>query len=159
VARLTCSFRDAWPFPRVVSVCLSLPEFSFVLPRVSLSLGPHASQRVLECLGLSFACGTAEVDGDVVAARLVRFAFKAPAGARRLHGRQLSSPYDVEIRFPACAGGLAQAVCLGPRTSQRRRLVVRSGDLSEIAAVQQRTGCLASESLDEDLHAFPETQC
>jgi hypothetical protein len=35
---------------------------------------------VLECLGLSFACGRAEVDGDVMAARLVKFAFKAPAG-------------------------------------------------------------------------------
>jgi hypothetical protein len=34
----------------------------------------------------------------------------------------------------------------------RRRLV---GD----AAVRPRTGRLASESLDEDLHAFPETQC
>jgi hypothetical protein len=29
----------------------------------------------------------AEVDGDVMAARLVTFAFKAPAGAGRLHGR------------------------------------------------------------------------
>jgi hypothetical protein len=94
-----------------------------------------------------------EVDGDVMAARLVRFAFKALAGAGRLHGRQLSSPYDVEIRFPACVGGLAQVVrveirfpaCvgglaqvvrLGPRTSRsrtcrvRRKLVVRGGDLS-----------------------------
>jgi hypothetical protein len=26
------------------------------------------------------------------------------------------------------------------------------------AAVRPRTGCLASESLDEDRHAFPETQ-
>jgi hypothetical protein len=34
----------------------------------------------------------------------------------------------------------------------RRRLV---GD----AAVRPRTGRLSSESLDEDLHAFPETQC
>jgi hypothetical protein len=33
----------------------------------------------------------------------------------------------------------------------RRRLV---GD----AAVRPRTGCFASEGLDEDLHAFPETQ-
>jgi hypothetical protein len=81
----------------------------------------------------------------VMVARLVRFAFKAPAGAGHLHGRQLSSSYDVEIRFPACAGGLARAVCLGPHTSRRRRLVVeaetcrvirrlvvRGGDLSEM---------------------------
>jgi hypothetical protein len=100
---------------------------------------------------LSFACGRAEVDGDVMAARLVRFAFTAPAGVGRLHGRQLSSPYDVEIRFPACAGGLARAVCLGPRTSRRRRLVVRGGDLSCEAETCRRcsrsvrTGRLASE--------------
>jgi hypothetical protein len=59
-------------------------------------------------------------DGDVMAARLVRFAFKAPAGAGRLHGRQLPPPYEVEIRFPACVGGLARALCLGPRTSPSR---------------------------------------
>jgi hypothetical protein len=100
---------------------------------------------VLECLGLSFACGRAEVDGDVMVAQLVRFAFKAPAGAGRLHGRQLSSPYDVEIRFLACAGGVARAVCLDPRTSRsaktccaRRRLVVRGGDLSEMQPFGQR---------------------
>jgi hypothetical protein len=58
----------------------------------------------------------------VMAAQLVRFAFKAPAGAGRRNARQLSSPYDVEIRFPACAGGLTRAVCLGPRTSRRRDL-------------------------------------
>jgi hypothetical protein len=126
---------------------------------------------VLECLGLSFACGRVEVDGDVMVARLVRLAFKAPAGAGRLHGRQLLSPYDVEIHFPACVGGLARAVCLGPRTSRRWRLVVRGGDLSckvetcrarwrlvGDAAFRPRTGRLASESLDKDLHAFPETQ-
>jgi hypothetical protein len=85
---------------------------------------------VLECLGLSFACGRAEVDSDVMAVRLVRLAFKAPAGAGRLHGPQLLSPQDVEIRLPACVGGLARAVRLGPRTSRswtcraRRRLVV-----------------------------------
>jgi hypothetical protein len=48
------------------------------------------------------------------------------------------------------------------------RLVVRGGDLScegsssgklvGDAAVRPRTGRLASEGLDEDLHAFPETQ-
>jgi hypothetical protein len=33
-----------------------------------------------------------------------------------------------------------------------------SGKLVRDAAVQPRTGCLASEGLDEDLHSFPETQ-
>jgi hypothetical protein len=33
-----------------------------------------------------------------------------------------------------------------------------SGKLVRDAAVRPRTGCLASEGLDEDLHAFPETQ-
>jgi hypothetical protein len=59
-----------------------------------------------------------EVDGDVMVARLVRLAFKAPAGAGRLHGRQPLSPRDVEIRLPARVGGLARAVCLGPRASR-----------------------------------------
>jgi hypothetical protein len=86
---------------------------------------------VLECLGLSVVCGRVEVDDDVMDARLVRLAFRAPAGAGRLHGRQLLSPRDVGIRLPACVGGLAPVVCLGPRTIRswtcraRRRLVVR----------------------------------
>jgi hypothetical protein len=45
---LNCSFRDAWPSPRVVWACLSLPEYLLVLPRVSLSLGPRTLQRVLD---------------------------------------------------------------------------------------------------------------
>jgi hypothetical protein len=43
MAGLNCSFRDAWPSPRVVWVCLGLPEYLLVLPRVSLSLGPRMS--------------------------------------------------------------------------------------------------------------------
>jgi hypothetical protein len=78
---------------------------------------------VLECLGVSLACGRVEADGDVMVARLVRLAFKAPAGAGRLHGRQLLSLRGVKIRLPTCVGGLTRAACLGPRTS-------RSGDLS-----------------------------
>jgi hypothetical protein len=76
-------------------------------------------------------------------ARLVRFAFKAPAGAGHLHGRQLLSPRDVEIRLPACVGGLARSACLGPRTSRsrtcraRRRVVVGGGDLSEMQPSDQ----------------------
>jgi hypothetical protein len=92
-----------------------------------------------------------------MAARPVRFAFKAPAGAGRLHGCQLSFPHDVEIRFLACVGGLARVVCLGPRTSQSRTCCARQRLVGD-AAVRPRTGRLASESLDEDLHAFPETQ-
>jgi hypothetical protein len=52
--------------------------------------------------------------------------------------------------------------------SSSGKLVVRGGDLScegsssgklvGDAAVRPRTGRLASEGLDEDLHAFPETQ-
>jgi hypothetical protein len=83
----------------------------------------------------------------------------------------------MEIFLPACVGGIARAMCLGPRNSRRqtrrvrRRLVVRGGDLSceaetcrarrrlvGDAAIRPRTGHLASEGLDEDLHAFPETQ-
>jgi hypothetical protein len=112
MAGLNYSLWDAWPSPRVVWACLSLPEY------------------LLECLGLSFECGRVEVDGDVMVARLVRFAFKAPAEASHLHGCQLLSPSNVEIRLSACVSGLARAVCLGPRTSRsrtcraRQRLVV-----------------------------------
>jgi hypothetical protein len=43
VAGLDCSFRDAWPPPRVVCACLSLPEYLPSLPHPSLSLGLCAS--------------------------------------------------------------------------------------------------------------------
>jgi hypothetical protein len=49
---------------------------------------------------MSFVCGRVEVDGDVMAAWLVRLAFRAPTEAGRLHGHQLLSPRDVEIRAP-----------------------------------------------------------
>jgi hypothetical protein len=103
-----------------------------------------------------------EVDGDAMVARLVRLAFKAPTGEGRLHGRQLLSPRDVEIRLPTRVGGLARAVCLSPRASRSRtccarwRLVMRGGDLSceaETCRARQRfvgevatrvkIGCLA----------------
>jgi hypothetical protein len=93
----------------------------------------------------------------VMATRPVRFAFKAAARAGHLHGRQLSFPHDVEIRFPACVGGLARVVCLGPRTSRSRTCRARRRLVGGVA-IRLRTGCLASEGLDEDLHALPETQ-
>jgi hypothetical protein len=118
VAGLNCSLRDTWPSPRVVWACFGLPEYLLDLPRVSLSLGPRASYRVLECLGLSFACGRVEVDGDVMVARLVRLVFKDPFGAGRLHGRQLLFPHDVEICSSPRIGSAAPVVRPGPRTSQ-----------------------------------------
>jgi hypothetical protein len=98
----------------------------------------------------------------------------------RLHGRRLLFPRDVEIRSSPRIGSVTRVVSPGPRTSRSLdlscraetcragpRLVVRGGDLScegspsgklvGDAAVRPRTGCLASEGLDEDLHAFPET--
>jgi hypothetical protein len=69
---------------------------------------------------------------------------KAPAGAGRLHGHQLSSSCDVEIRLPARVGGLARAVCLGPRASRRRRVVLRDGDLScDAKTCRARRSCEA----------------
>jgi hypothetical protein len=65
-------------------------------------------------------------------------------------------PYDVEICFPACVGGLARAVCLGPRTSRSRTCRARRRLVGE-AIIRPKTGRLASEGLDEDLHAFPES--
>jgi hypothetical protein len=43
--------------------------------------------------------------GDVMVARLVRPKFEALVGAGRLHGRQLLSPHDVEIRSFVRVGG------------------------------------------------------
>jgi hypothetical protein len=86
----------------------------------------------------------------------------------------------MEIRSSPRIGSVARVVRLGPRTSRildlsceaetcraRRRFVVRGGDLScegsssgklvGDAAVRPRTGRLASEGLDEDLHAFLES--
>jgi hypothetical protein len=56
-------------------------------------------------------------------ARLVRFAFKAPAGVGRLHGRQLSSLYEVEIRFP-------HALVASPEPFVWAHALVGGGDLS-----------------------------
>jgi hypothetical protein len=136
VARLGCSFRDAWPSPRVDWACLSLPECLPSLPRPSLSLGSCVSYRVIECLGLSLACGRAGDDGDVMAAQLV-------IPASRLLARRVpcmaASCYilcDVEIRSSSRIDGVARVVRPGPRTSRsqtcraRWRLVVRGGDLS-----------------------------
>jgi hypothetical protein len=74
----------------------------------------------------------------------------------------------VEILSSSRIGSVTRVVPLGLRTSQSQRLVVRGGDLScegpssgklvGDAVVWPRTGPLASEGLDEDLHAFPEMQ-
>jgi hypothetical protein len=131
---------------------------------MSLSLGPRASYRVLECLGLSFACGRVEVDGDVMVVRLVRFAFKAPVGACHCMAAScrprmtwiFASPHALVALPEPCVWahtlvGGGDLSCEAETCRARWRLV---GD----AAVRPRTGCLASESLDEDLLAFPETQ-
>jgi hypothetical protein len=72
VVRLDCSLRDAWPSPRVVWACLSLPECLPSLPR-------PARARRRGCL-LSLACGRVGDDGDVMAARLVRPALRLLPG-------------------------------------------------------------------------------
>jgi hypothetical protein len=174
VARLDCSLRDAWPSPRVVWACLSLPECFLSLPHPSLSLGSCESQRVLECLGLSLACGRAGDDGDVMAAQLVRLALRLLARRATCMAASCCILRDVEIRSSSRIGGVARVVRLGPHTSQSRtcrarwRVVVRGGDLScegsssgkliRDAAIWPRTGRLTSEGHDEDLHAFPEMQ-
>jgi hypothetical protein len=85
-----------------------------------------------------------------------------------MHGRQLLFLHDVEIRPFARVGGDARVKRLGPHNSRsrtcraRRRLVVRGkdgfscGKLVGDATNWLRTGRLASEGLDEDLH--PTTQ-
>jgi hypothetical protein len=97
---------------------------------------------VLECLGLSFACGRVEVDGDVMVARLVRLAFKAPAEAGRLHGA--SCCLRVTWRF---ASPHALVASLEPYVWAHALvgagLVVRGGDLSCEAATRVKIGCLA----------------
>jgi hypothetical protein len=80
VAGLNCSLWDAWPSPRVVWASLSLPECFPSLPRPILNLGSCASWKVLECLGLSIACGRVGDDGDVMVARLVRPALRLLPG-------------------------------------------------------------------------------
>jgi hypothetical protein len=84
---------------------------------------------------------------------------------------------DMEIRSSSRIGGITRVVRPGPHTSRsrtcraRRRLLVRGGDFScEVetgtssgklvgdATTWPKTGRLASEGLDEDLHAFPEMQ-
>jgi hypothetical protein len=92
-----------------------------------------------------------------MAAWPVRLAFKAPTGVGRLHGRQLSFPHDVEIHFPICIGGLARAVCLGPRINQSRPCRARRRLVGGVA-IRLRTGHLSSEGLDKDLYAFSKTQ-
>jgi hypothetical protein len=146
-ARLDCSLQDAWPSPRVVWACLSMPECLPSLPRPSLSLGSCASWRVLECLWLSLACGRAGDDGDVMAVRLVRPALRLIARRAPCMGAICCILRDVDIRSSSRIGGIARVVRPGPHTSQiwtcraRRRLVMRGGDLSceaETSRARQR---------------------
>jgi hypothetical protein len=72
-----------------------------------------------------------------------------PASCRPRMTWRFASPHALVASPEPCAW--AHALVGGGTCRARRRLV---GD----AAIRSRTGCLASESLDKDLHAFPETQ-
>jgi hypothetical protein len=129
---------------------------------------------VLECLRLSLACGRVGDDGDVMAARLVRPALRLLPGQDACMAAnccfrvtwRFASPHASVASLESCVWAHA---LVGARTCHvRRRLVVRGGDLLcegsssrklvGVAAVRPKTGRFASEGLDEDLHAFPETQ-
>jgi hypothetical protein len=93
----------------------------------------------------------------VMVARLVRPVLRPLPG--QVACMAASCCFRMTWRFaPPCASVVTLELCVwAPRTSRsqtcraRRRLV-------GYAVVRPRTGCLASEGLDEDLHAFPETQ-
>jgi hypothetical protein len=72
---------------------------------------------------------------------------------------------------PPCASVAMPEPCVWAHALVGAKLVVRGGDLSceaetgsssgklvRDAATRPKTDCLASKGLDEDLHAFPETQ-
>jgi hypothetical protein len=100
----------------------------------------------------------------------IQTCIKALAGVGCLHGRNYCS--CVMWKFaPICASVAMPGSCVRAHALVRARLVVRGGDLSCQAEVGSssgklvgdavtgpKTGRLASEGLDEDLHAFPETQ-
>jgi hypothetical protein len=84
---------------------------------------------VLKCLGLSFACGRAKVDSDVMAARLVKFAFKAPTGQAAC----MTASYCPRVtwRFASPHALVASPEPLvWAHTLVGAGLVVRAGDLS-----------------------------
>jgi hypothetical protein len=110
----------------------------------------------------------------VMAARLVRPALRLLPG--QVACMAASCCFRVTWRFaPPHASVASLESCVWAHTlvgvwacRARRRLVVRGGDLScegsssgklvGDAVVRPRTSRLASEGLDEDLHAFLETQ-
>jgi hypothetical protein len=71
-------------------------------------------------------------------ARLVKFAFKAPARAGRVHGRQLSSPYDVRFASP-------HALVASPEPCVWAQALVEGGDLSCEAETCRRCSRLAKD--------------
>jgi hypothetical protein len=129
---------------------------------------------VLECLGLSIACGRAGDDGDVMIARLASddvMVTRLVSSALRLLPGQVacmasSCCFRVTWRFaPPHASVASLESCVQAHALVRAGLVVRGGDLScegsssgklvGDAAVWPRTRRHASEGLDEDLHTFP----
>jgi hypothetical protein len=125
---------------------------------------------VLECLGLSLACGRVVDDGDVMVVQPVRLALRLlPVHTSCMVANSYSR---VTWRFvPSRASVAMRALCVWAHALVGAGLVMRDGDLScEVktgsssgklvrhAANRPKTGRLASEGLDEDLHAFPETQ-
>jgi hypothetical protein len=125
---------------------------------------------VLECLGLSLACGREGDDGDVTVARLVRPALRLLSGQVVCMAASCCSRVTWRFASP-CALVVMPQSCVWAYALVGARLVVRGEDLSceaetgsssgklvGDAATWPKTGRLASEGLDEDLHAFPETQ-
>jgi hypothetical protein len=134
VAGLDCSLRDAWPSPRVVWACLSLPECLPSLPRPSL------------------ACGRVGDDGDVMVARLVRPASRLLPG--QVACMAASCCFRVTWRFAPSRASVAmpESCVWAPRTSRsrtcrvRRRLVVRGRDLSCEAKTGSSSGKLVGDA-------------
>jgi hypothetical protein len=154
---------------------------------------------MLECLGLSLACGREGDDGDVMVARLVRPTLRLLPGqvacmaasccfrVTWLPGQvacmaagccfrvtwRFAPPHASVASLESCAWacapvGVGDLSCEAETCRVRPRLVVQGGDLScegsssgklvRDAGVWPRAGRLASEGLDENLHASPEMQ-
>jgi hypothetical protein len=84
---------------------------------------------VLECLGLSFACGRVEVDGDVMVARLVRLALRPLPG--QVACMAASCRPRVTWRFASPhASVVSPEPCVWAHALVGAGLVVRGEDLS-----------------------------